>query len=164
MTWADAAPVIEYIRNVHRAARLNGAQPIIDACDKAISALRAQVAAEKDNQLKTTWATPESCPRCMEHLSMDWSFCPECGRPTNWSKNEPLSPEELREMAGEPAWCVEYQCWGIVQIDTIGRWANKLFFAGSFHLGGLTTNFERDIEQCGLTLYRRKPEEGMPDA
>lgn len=31
--------------------------------------------------LRTMWETPISCPNCCEHLSLDWSFCPECGRP-----------------------------------------------------------------------------------
>lgn len=38
------------------------------------------------DSLITAWETPESCPRCREHLSLDWSYCPECGRP--------ISPEE----------------------------------------------------------------------
>lgn len=36
--------------------------------------------------LRTEYETPESCPECGEHLSRDWSFCPECGRPTEWSE------------------------------------------------------------------------------
>lgn len=36
--------------------------------------------------LRTIYDTPESCPNCFEHLSLEWSYCPECGRPTPWSK------------------------------------------------------------------------------
>jgi len=69
---------------------------------EALSALRAQQEAERNTPLKTTWETPETCPHCMEHLSRDWSFCPECGRPTDWSESDPLTPEELQKMEGEP--------------------------------------------------------------
>lgn len=68
-------------------------------------ALRVQQEREKRETLKTTWETPETCPNCMEHLSLDWSFCPECGRPTAWSTNEPLTLDELREM-NAPVWCL----------------------------------------------------------
>lgn len=39
--------------------------------------------------LRTIYETPESCSNCMEHLSLEWSFCPECGRPTDWANSEP---------------------------------------------------------------------------
>ena len=38
--------------------------------------------AQPDNEpheLMTTWETPNSCPNCLEHLSLDWSYCPNCG-------------------------------------------------------------------------------------
>lgn len=41
--------------------------------------------------LRTEWETPISCPNCYEHLSLDWSFCPECGRPI---EHPPLVLEE----------------------------------------------------------------------
>lgn len=75
-------------------------------------------------------------------------------------KNNPLTMEELREMGGDPAWCKEYQCWGIVKYETIGHWANKPFFVGAWHDRGVAVDFEHDIEARGLTLYRHKPEEG----
>ena len=36
--------------------------------------------------LQTTYDTPYSCKHCMEHLAADWSFCPECGAPTEFYK------------------------------------------------------------------------------
>lgn len=76
-------------------------------------------------------------------------------------KNEPLTLDELREMAGKPAWCAEYQCYGIVEIETVGCWANKPFLVGSWHdpMYGAETDFKYDIKKRGLTLYRRKPKE-----
>lgn len=78
-------------------------------------------------------------------------------------KNDPLTSDELREMAGKPAWCAECQCYGIVKIETIGCWANKPFLVGSWHdpTCGTAVDFEYDIEGRGLTLYRRKPEEDV---
>ena len=88
--------------------------------DKAISAWnsRAKIASGP-HDLMTTWVTPESCPNCMEHLAREWSYCPECGRPTGWSSNEPLTLEQLREMDGEPMYCIgrinsALTGWGIV--------------------------------------------------
>lgn len=53
------------------------------------------VAQPENAPLTTTWETSESCPKCNEHLSRDWSFCPECGRVTDWAQNEPLTPCDL---------------------------------------------------------------------
>lgn len=41
--------------------------------------------------LRTTYETPEECPECLEHLSLDWAYCPSCGRPTDWYKPKPLT-------------------------------------------------------------------------
>ncbi len=90
----------------------------------ALSALRAQQEKPEGKPLETTWETPETCPHCMEHLSLDWSYCPECGCPTDWSKNEPLTLEELQKMVGNPVWLHTYSpvqrktniaCWAIVE-------------------------------------------------
>ncbi len=74
-------------------------------------------------------------------------------------KNKPLTLAQLREMAGEPVWCAEIECYGIVKVETLGRWANIPYFIGVWHRDGVATNFEWDIKRRGLTLYRRKPEE-----
>lgn len=76
-------------------------------------------------------------------------------------KNEPLTMAELLEMPGEPVWCAEYQCYGIVKVETVGCWANKPYLVGSWHdpKYGTAVDFEYDIKKRGLTLYRRKLEE-----
>lgn len=102
----------ESLREIPVLERIDADQ---EACRIAVASLRAQRKVG-DNEpkmvLRTEWETPESCPNCMEHLALDWSFCPECGRPTDWSTNEPLTLDELREMDGEPVWIVEYPDWG----------------------------------------------------
>lgn len=65
-------------------------------------------------------------------------------------KNDPLTLKQLRKMGGEPGWRSEAQCYGIVKVEKIGRWANKPFFVGAWHSNGLATNFEWDIEKRGL--------------
>lgn len=74
---------------------------------------------------------------------------------------KPLTEEELRELAGKPVWCEDLQCWGIVKYETAGRWKNKPFLIGAWHSPdyGTATNFEYDIKQRKLTLYRRPPKE-----
>lgn len=67
--------------------------------------------------------------------------------------NEPLTLAELRGMDGEPAWCEDFGCWGIVRVDPNGNWKNKPFLLG--HLYG--AKFEYDIDRRGLKLYRYKP-------
>ena len=70
--------------------------------------------------LQTVWETPEQCPHCMEHLSHDWSFCPECGRPTDWAPNPRLTPDVLRRMDGQPVWCEEVGKWGVIWVPSSG--------------------------------------------
>lgn len=68
--------------------------------------------------------------------------------------------DELRQMRGEPVWCKELECYGIVKMEKVGSWANELFLVGTWHNGDAAVNFEYDIKSRGLTLYRHKPEEG----
>lgn len=75
--------------------------------------------------------------------------------------NDPLVLDELRQMRGEPVWCKELECYGIVKMEKVGSWANELFLVGTWHNGDAAVNFEYDIKSRGLTLYRHKPEEGM---
>lgn len=84
-----------------------------EAVKMAISALRAQ-RDEASGVLKTIYETPESCPHCFEHLSLEWAFCPECGHSTPWNgkeeeKNEPMTMEELRGMGDQPYYHVSLQ-------------------------------------------------------
>lgn len=72
---------------------------------------------------------------------------------------KPLTLDELRKMAGEPVWRSEYQCYGIIKVETIGRWANTPFLVGVWHNLGAAVNFEYDIKKRGLTIYRNKPKE-----
>lgn len=76
-------------------------------------------------------------------------------------RNASLTLDELREMDGEPVWCDELKCYGIIKVDTIGRWANVPFLIGMWRSSncGSSVNFEYDIESRELTLYRHKPEE-----
>lgn len=95
--WEEFDAEIDDLYEVYRDDVLLRQREVVEF---TIAALRAQEA-EKKNTLETTWETPESCPCCMEHLSRDWSFCPECGQPTDWSPNDPLTLDELREMDGD---------------------------------------------------------------
>ncbi len=74
--------------------------------------------------------------------------------------NDPLTLDELRKMGGEPVWCLEMRCWGIIKLETIGKWAGMPFLSGALHDRGVAVDFEYDVVKRGLTLYRRKLEEG----
>lgn len=91
-----------------------------------------------------------------------WEEAERDGRLVVLPPNDPLTLEELRNMRGEPAYCKEYQCWGIVKCEDIGRWAGKLFLVGTRYPEGyiVSVDFEYDIKKMNLTLYRRKPEGG----
>lgn len=60
--------------------------------------------------------------------------------------NDPLVLDELRQMRGEPVWCKELECYGIVKMEKVGRWANELFLVGTWHNGDVAVNFEYDIK------------------
>ena len=75
--------------------------------------------------------------------------------------NEPLTLEELREMDGEPAWWDDGDgsCWGIISVDSAGMWGGIPFFRGRWK----EVNFEYNIEDRKMKIYRRPPE-GEEDA
>ena len=70
--------------------------------------------------------------------------------------NEPLTLEELREMDGEPAWWDdgEGSCWGIISVDSAGMWGGIPFLRGRWR----QVNFEYNIEERKMRIYRRPPE------
>lgn len=70
-------------------------------------------------------------------------------------ENFPLTLEELREMDGEPVWCKECKCYGIVSVDVAGIWEGTPFFLSS--KSGTVLNY--NVADRKLTLYRHKPEE-----
>lgn len=81
--------------------------------------------------------------------------------PTLTLPNEPLTLEELREMDGEPAWWDDGDgsCWGIISVDSAGMWGGIPFFRGRWK----EVNFEYNIEDRKMKIYRRPPE-GEEDA
>lgn len=78
------------------------------------------------------------------------------GDPTLTPRNEPLTMDELREMDGEPAWWDdgEGSCWGIISVDSAGMWGGIPFFRGRWR----QVNFEYNIEERKMRIYRRPPE------
>ena len=80
---------------------------VCDAIATAISAvadskwLTVRKKQNKPATLRIEIEVPESCPRCMEHLSREWSFCPECGQPTEWSREPENGNKETENDAQE---------------------------------------------------------------
>lgn len=117
---------------------------------KARTAWNRRVTPEnKPHGLRTIYDTPDECPYCHEHLAREWSYCPECGRPTG--ENKPLTLEELREMDGKPVWIGEKDKrshighYGLV--DTVRE---RVIFNRSTY-----TTFKA---VAGKTVYVRRPE------
>lgn len=73
------------------------------------------------------------------------------------ASNDPLTLEELREMGGEPVWCKDCSRYGTISVDTKGVWEGIPFFSFRYE----DVNFCWNVDDRNLTLYRRKPEEGM---
>jgi len=69
------------------------------------------------------------------------------------NSDTPLTIEELRQMNGKPVWCADLNEWGIVKIETIGRWANDIFLVGHYGNNEVRTNFEVDIVRRGYKCY-----------
>lgn len=79
--------------------------------------------------------------------------------------NNPMTLDELREMDGEPVWCVDgkgNECWCLVSIwgddkevtcidSETGGWDEKYY--------NLPGNGQHGLDINGWLAYRRKPEE-----
>lgn len=63
-------------------------------------------------------------------------------------KNEPLTIDELRKMDGQPVWCKEMGCWGIVEINPDGLWRGIPFIAS------VKPDTKWNIERRDLHCYR----------
>jgi len=77
-------------------------------------------------------------------------------------KPRPLTPEQIRQMRGQPVWCQEEKSYGIIKMDKIGPWADKpflKFFWLESEDAPCGVDCEYDIEERGLTLYPYKPPE-----
>ena len=80
--------------------------------------------------------------------------CPCCGAPI--LTNDPLTLEELQKMDGQAVWCEDEHCAGIISVDIGGKWAGVPFLI--FRVQGVNCTY--NIKERGLSIYRRKPEEG----
>ncbi len=107
---------------------------------------------EKNDCLKTTWETPEICPYCMEHLSKDWSFCPECGRPTDWSENQPVTFSDILDMDGKPLWVKN-----LVTDKVHDEWA--LVSVSQQYLESIRNLYYFKDYGCSWIAYRSRPKE-----
>ncbi len=66
---------------------------------------------------------------------------------------ELLSLEQLKQMDGKPAYWLKDESWGIISVDSAGRWAGKPFFRGRKQ----EANFEYDIESRNMEVYAYPP-------
>lgn len=77
-------------------------------------------------------------------------------------KNEALTLEELREMDGEPAWIVTQNEFGLeplvmcvlVEVQEESVWLTNNLVGRTEYAADI------ELEEDGITVYRRKPEEG----
>lgn len=65
------------------------------------------------------------------------------------SERKPLTLEELRKMDGKPAYWLDDDSYGIISVDSSGRWANVPFFRGRKN----GVNFEYNIESRRIEVY-----------
>lgn len=82
-------------------------------------------------------------------------------------KNEPLTIEELKEMAGQPVWCPDEEAYGVIMCDSIGKWAGIPFMHGVWYHDGIGAEFNHNIIERKLKCYRvisEKAETNMPTA
>lgn len=66
------------------------------------------------------------------------------------TQGSPLTLKQLREMNGQPGYWAEEKRWGIICVDSAGRWAGVPFF--KFRLDGV--NFEYNIKSRRMKIYR----------
>lgn len=76
--------------------------------------------------------------------------------------DEPLTPEQLREMNGQPVWVEEINHWALIDIETGGRWSGIPFVVWAEN----GAKFCYNIKARNLHCYRCQPKkrEEMQDA
>lgn len=72
---------------------------------------------------------------------------------TNTLPDSPLTMEQLRRMDGKPAYWPEIESWGIISVESAGKWAGIPFFCGR----KLGVNFQYNIESRGMEVYAYPP-------
>ena len=65
----------------------------------------------------------------------------------------PLTPEQLREMNGQPVWVEEINHWALIDIETGGRWSGIPFAVGAEN----GASFCYNIKARNLHCYRCVP-------
>ena len=108
------------------------------------------------------------CPYCGKLIAynsyFDVFYCSKCGGFFKQATvmecndlNEPLTLDELRKMDGEPVWVVygeDEGMWALVEVCE-----ESIFLTNN--LGGRTEYAANvELEDDGITVYRRKLEEG----
>ena len=105
----------------------------------------------------------------MEEMKQGLRPCPFCGGEANdWNRryeppNEPLTLEELRQMDGEPVWCVDgcgNECWCLVNCEDgfpCGYDNESGLWEGCFY--GMAGDRKFGLHINGWLAYRRRPEE-----
>lgn len=106
----------------------------------------------------------------MEEMKKGLKPCPFCeGEVNDWNRryeppNEPLTLEELRQMNGEPVWCVDgcgNECWCLVNCEDgfpCGYDNESGLWEGCFY--GMAGDRKFGLHINGWLAYRRRPEEG----
>ena len=69
------------------------------------------------------------------------------------SPDEPLTPEQLREMNGQPVWVEEINHWALIDIETGGRWSGIPFVVWAEN----GAKFCYNIKARNLHCYRCQP-------
>lgn len=67
--------------------------------------------------------------------------------------DEPLTPEQLREMNGQPVWVEEINHWALIDIETGGRWSGIPFVVWAEN----GAKFCYNIKARNLHCYRCQP-------
>lgn len=65
------------------------------------------------------------------------------------SERKPLTLEELRKMDGKPAYWLDDDSYGIISVESHGRWADVPFFRGRKN----GVNFEYNIKSRRIEVY-----------
>lgn len=69
------------------------------------------------------------------------------------SEWKPLTLEELRKMDGKPAYWLDDDSYGIISVESYGRWADVPFFRGRKN----GVNFEYNIKSRRIEVYAVEP-------